>query len=138
MSTWHQVDKLANRRKKAAKNGDSNIPFKKAVVKDMDIWSTSIEEKPSTEEKLNDFIEPIIRKKAVERGARKGTVKGAERGFKAVNVAASGLSYNPRFSDHQASIQLALDQELARQADAERLAKRLSYPAELDEIVYYL
>jgi hypothetical protein len=137
MSTWHQVDKLVTRRKRAATNGSSNAPIKKkqpAPSKNMDIWATSIDDSaaPIEEEKLNDFIEPIIRKKAVERGAVKII---PVKGFKAVTPVGNGLSYNPRFVDHQESIQLAIDQELELQAEAERLAKLLSYPAELDNLV---
>jgi hypothetical protein len=140
MSTWHQVDKLVARRKRAAVNGSSNVPLKKkkqpASKVDMDIWSASIDaDVAPIEDDMNDFIEPIIRKKAVLRGATKTLPVS---GFKAVNPVGHGLSYNPRFSDHQKSIQLAIDQELELQAAAERIAKRLSYPAELDELVCFM
>ncbi|KAJ3334222.1 hypothetical protein HDU76_006594 [Blyttiomyces sp. JEL0837] len=52
----------------------------------------------------------------------------------AIKTPLPGASYNPTFEDHQHILQTALDIELEKEAKKEKLAKKLAYPPELDNL----
>ncbi|KND03229.1 uncharacterized protein SPPG_02283 [Spizellomyces punctatus DAOM BR117] len=52
----------------------------------------------------------------------------------AVELTHEGASYNPSFDDHQRALRNAVDEEVAKLKQKEHTLKKLSYPAELDNL----
>ncbi|TPX67571.1 hypothetical protein SpCBS45565_g03734 [Spizellomyces sp. 'palustris'] len=52
----------------------------------------------------------------------------------AVELTHEGASYNPSFDDHQRALRNAVDEEVAKLTEKEHTLKKLSYPAELDNL----
>ncbi|KAI8825694.1 ribosome biogenesis protein Nop53/GLTSCR2 [Fimicolochytrium jonesii] len=96
-----------------------------------DLWDA-----PETETTVIDssldvaYIEPTL-KKSVKKPLLPDTLP---KGIKAVEVSHAGASYNPSFDDHQKALREAVDEETEKIDTKAKTLKKLSYPAELDNL----
>ncbi|KAJ3207396.1 Glioma tumor suppressor candidate region protein 2, partial [Dinochytrium kinnereticum] len=122
-----KIEWIAERKKRAANN-------KKKVEeeRDMDIWGEKSAGKDgfiSVEENLNEYLEPVR-----PRQVKKPKLPNEIPDIPAVKIADPGASYNPAFEDHQELLGKALEVELKKESEKEKLTKQLSYPPELDDL----
>ncbi|KAJ3052840.1 Glioma tumor suppressor candidate region protein 2 [Rhizophlyctis rosea] len=91
-----------------------------------DLWDVE----DTTQANDDGYLEPV----AVKQVKKPKLPVDRPTAIQAVEITHAGTSYNPTFEDHQAALQVAIDVELAKEKSKAETAKKMSYPAELDEL----
>lgn len=89
-----------------------------------DIWS--VKDEPST----NEYLQPV----QVKRVKKPKLPEERPTAIPAVELTHQGASYNPAFEDHQEALKAAVDEEVEKEKTKQKTARKLSYPAELDNL----
>ncbi|KAJ3045401.1 hypothetical protein HDV00_010271 [Rhizophlyctis rosea] len=133
-----QVEELSKRKREAGLGPGSAKATKKRRLDEkraelrkakggFDLWDVQDKTAVTHEE---EYLEPV-KVKPVKKPKLPDQRPAA---IRAVEPTHPGISYNPTFDDHQSALQAAVDEEELKEKRKEETAKKMSYPAELDEL----
>ncbi|KAJ3300262.1 Glioma tumor suppressor candidate region protein 2 [Borealophlyctis nickersoniae] len=137
-SVLAQVERLAKRKRDAGLLPGSSRVEKKRRVEErkkelearkggFDLWDVK-DNSEADASVTTEYIEPFKAKPVKKPKLPEEKPKA----IPAVELTHAGASYNPTFDDHQDALRKAVDDELEKEKKRADLAKKLSYPAELD------
>ena len=124
----HTIGLISNIEKKI-KNGINLTVIKKQDLKKVDdLWGNVT--KPIEINEFIDYVVPAPIKKPIVPKLKTASVK-------AIVPIHAGGSYNPLFDEHQEMLQLALDEEIKKEDEKQKVELKLKFPPELNELVNY-